>query len=156
MNAAIKVGETYDFVLGTSSMRVMVEAADEHEVVYRALNDQDAIDRGWMPTSYGTYEASTTPAEFGRDAVMTADAPTEAPQDHGPLAAPLSDRTLAKVLSRPAYDPPSPTKDAIVEAALRWHAIRNANAEDVTPLALFDADDALHTAVKVHIAAVIS
>ena len=26
-------------------------------------------------------------------------------QDHGPLAAPLSDRTLAKVLSRPAYVP---------------------------------------------------
>lgn len=32
-------------------------------------------------------------------------APTEAPQDHGPLAAHLSDRTLAKVLSRPAYVP---------------------------------------------------
>lgn len=77
-------------------------------------------------------------------------------QDHGPLAAPLSDRTLAKVLSRPAYVPPSPTKDAIVEAALRWHAIRNANAEDVAPLALFDADDALNVAVKAHIAAVVS
>lgn len=29
----------------------------------------------------------------------------EAPQDHGPLAAHLSDRTLAKVLSRPAHVP---------------------------------------------------
>lgn len=76
--------------------------------------------------------------------------------DHGPLAATLSDRTLDKVLSRPAYDPPSPTKDAIVEAALRWHAIRNANAADVTPLALFDADDALNMAVKAHLAAVTS
>lgn len=30
---------------------------------------------------------------------------TEAPQDHGPLAAHLSDRTLDKVLSRPAHVP---------------------------------------------------
>lgn len=83
-------------------------------------------------------------------------ADAEATQDHGPLAAHLSERTLDKVLSRPAYVPPSPTKDAIVEAALRWHAIRNANAEDVTPLALFDADDALNMAVKAHHAAVTS
>ena len=84
------------------------------------------------------------------------DAPTTAPSDHGPLAAPLSDRTLAKVLSRPAYDPPSPTKDAIVEAAIRWYEIRNAHAADVTPLQLFDADDALNMAVKAHHAAVTS
>lgn len=31
--------------------------------------------------------------------------PAVAPQDHGPLAATLSERTLAKVLSRPAYVP---------------------------------------------------
>lgn len=81
--------------------------------------------------------------------------PTAA-QDHGPLAAHLSDRTLDKVLSRPAYVPPSPTKDAIVEAALRWYEIRNAHAADVTPLQLFDADDALNMAVKAHHAAVTS
>lgn len=33
-------------------------------------------------------------------------------QDHGPLAAPLSDRTLDKVLSRPAYVPPLVLLDA--------------------------------------------
>lgn len=71
------------------------------------------------------------------------DAPTAAPSDHGPLAAPLSDR-------------PSPTKDAIVEAAIRWYEIRNAHAADVTPLQLFDADDALNMAVKAHHAAVTS
>ncbi len=74
--------------------------------------------------------------------------------DHGPLAASLSDRTLDKVLSRPAHVPVSTTGAAITEAALRWHAIRNGNAEDVTPLQLLDADDALHMAVKAHIAAV--
>lgn len=71
MNAAIIVGEHYDL----DGMPVVVEAADQHEVVYRALNDQDAIDRGWGPTSYGTYEGMTTPASFARDAVMTATAP---------------------------------------------------------------------------------
>lgn len=40
-----------------------------------------------------------------RAASLVQDAPTEAPQDHGPLAAVLSDRTLAKVRSRPAYVP---------------------------------------------------
>lgn len=77
MRAALTVGEHYLLPVGSRSIPVEVEAADEHEVVYRALNDQDAIDLGWGPTSYGTYEASTTPAEFGRDAVMSAIAPDD-------------------------------------------------------------------------------
>jgi hypothetical protein len=36
---------------------------------------------------------------------LAADAYRPTPQDHGPLAAVLSDRTLAKVLSRPAHVP---------------------------------------------------
>jgi len=73
MNAAIVVGEHYEL----DGVLVSVEASDEHEVVYRALNDQDAIDRGWWPTSYGAYEAMTTPASFARDATMASDAPED-------------------------------------------------------------------------------
>lgn len=47
-------------------------------------------------------------------------APTEAPQDHGPLAATLSERTLDKVLSRPVYVPSLVLRekaDALADAA---------------------------------------
>lgn len=42
----------------------------------------------------------------GLSPLQTFSSTDPAPQDHGPLAATLSERTLAKVLSRPAYVPP--------------------------------------------------
>jgi hypothetical protein len=53
--------------------------------------------------------------------------PEAPPQDHGPLAAVLSDRTLAKVLSRPAHDTPSLVEldqqqalDSLIANAIAW------------------------------------
>lgn len=145
MSTEIKVGDRRIFRSKTAREIEIVEqlAEDPYAGEFRYRYTDALGGTGILPAE--NLEMSTRPAP--------SDPPT---QDHGPLAAHLSDRTLAKVLSRPAYVPSSPTKDAIVEAALRWHAIRNANAEDVAPLALFDADDALHTAVKAHIAAVVS
>lgn len=162
MNAAVNVAR-----LATAAYlrQLHAEGAEPEILMNRAVSHAD-----WMTTSSAkagdlqladAYAGVTAWLSASRERMYTRRGPavlaplTPAP-DHGPLAATLSDRTLAKVLSRPAHVPPSPTKDAVVEAALRWHAIRNANTEEVTPLALFDADDALNMAVKAHLAAVIS
>lgn len=56
--------------------------------------------------------------------------PADAPQDHGPLAAVLSDRTLAKVLSRPAYVPrETPSLVELDRREAEWERIMSAAIE---------------------------
>lgn len=63
-----------------------------------------------------------------------ADSPGEAPQDHGPLAATLSDRTLAKVLSRPAHVPSLVLLDRDAAAQVLANAVADL-------LQVIDSDD---------------
>jgi hypothetical protein len=79
----------------------------------------------------------------------------ETPQDHGPLAAPLSDRTLAKVLSRPAHVPSLVALDWREAADRLAEAAETADAAYATmPSRMPDALSGLRTAVADYRAAV--
>jgi hypothetical protein len=76
-------------------------------------------------------------------------------QDHGPLAAPLSDRTLAKVLSRPAHVPSLVALDWREAADRLAEAAETADAAYATmPSRMPDALGGLRTAVADYRAAV--
>jgi hypothetical protein len=132
----IKIGDTFWYLDADVSVVAVGSPDDafpvrDGEIGIRAMSSDDADTLGWSPCTNGEYEAVTARAQFlavaeqttleqpnepfdlanFMDAVSGAPAtevltPTEATQDHGPLAAVLSDRTLAKVLSRPAHVPP--------------------------------------------------
>lgn len=129
MNAAIIVGEQYNLATHLGPLPVVVEAADQHEVVYRALDDQAAINLGWLPTSYGTYEASMAPTRFARDAVMKATAPTN-PSDGAvtqPNPAPSDAPSLVEL----------DAKEAVLAAVLAWDeavTIRQGTVQTYTAL----------------------
>lgn len=172
--SVIEIGDTFRYL--DADVRLIAVGPSrygtrEGEACIEALTKVDADELGWMPCTDGTYQGITDLREFLSIAEpITLERPTpppaDAPQDHGPLAAILSDRTLAKVLSRPAHVPrgseplinPNPTLpwSRIVAAALRWDAVHQADASDVTPIELFDADDALHMAVAEYNAGVAS
>lgn len=58
----IRVGDRYMYV--GMLVEVTVVDVDGDKIEFRAVHDQDAIDRGWFPTSYGAYEAASTLADF--------------------------------------------------------------------------------------------
>lgn len=74
------------------------------------------------PTTSPVFEL----ADAARRITEAEELSTTATQDHGPLAAVLSDRTLAKVLSRPAYVPRE--TPSLVELDRREAAARVLNA----------------------------
>lgn len=65
MSAPIyRVGDRYMYTGMLVEVTVIDRASDKIE--FRAVHDQDAIDRGWFPTSDDTYEASSSIADFRR------------------------------------------------------------------------------------------
>lgn len=58
--AEFEVGVRYMY----DGMLVEVTAINGPEIKFRAVHDQDAIDRGWLPMTYGAYEASTAVVTF--------------------------------------------------------------------------------------------
>lgn len=103
-----KIPEPSEQYLLDGSLLVEVTVVTATEVEYRTVNDADAIALGWGKTS-GGYEAVS-----GIDDFMSRAEAVDAAPDHGPLAAHLSERTLAKVLSRPAHVPLSEMKSTRV------------------------------------------
>lgn len=142
-----QVGDRYRFTNDVVQITEVIPALDfydgEPAVRYAWLTeiDVDPAIREHSPREAGRLTGLARAEVFARTATFVEPAPTD--PSGGAVTAPT-----------PA--PSDDTTATIVSAALRWHAIHNANAEDVPPLQLFDADDALHTAVTAHIAAVIS
>jgi len=153
----VKIGDTFWYLDADVTVVSVGSPDDafpvrDGEVGHQITASDDADTLGWSPCTNGEYEAVTARAQFLAVAEQTAMeqpgepfdlanfvdavtgapaaevlAATDAPQGHGPLAAPLSDRTLAKVLSRPAHVPsgtPSlvelDAKEAVLAAVLAW------------------------------------
>ncbi|GAB3167007.1 hypothetical protein GCM10027059_26940 [Myceligenerans halotolerans] len=62
INGAVefRVGDRYMY----DGMLVEVTVIDGDQIEFRAVHDQEAIARSWFPTSYDTYEASMSIADF--------------------------------------------------------------------------------------------
>lgn len=60
----IRVGDR--FMCDGMLVKVTVVDVAVDKIIFRAVRDQDAIDLGWFPTSYGAYEATATVADFRR------------------------------------------------------------------------------------------
>lgn len=135
MNAAVTVAR-----LATAAYlrQLHAEGAEPEILMNRAVSHAD-----WMTTSSAkagdlqladAYAGVTAWLSASRERMYTrrgpaALAPLTPAQDHGPLAATLSDRTLAKVLSRPAHVPPgelrerSEVEERVLKASLAWHNV---------------------------------
>lgn len=109
----ITPGQIWEFNEGRSFRISRIEAAREAVDGWPAVGERVyySFVGGAEEMHTGAYHMS--PAGIRETARLVTDSPTPA-QDHGPLAAHLSDRTLAKVLSRPAHVPLSEMKSTRV------------------------------------------
>lgn len=157
MNAAVTVAR-----LATAAYlrQLHAEGAEPEILMNRAVSHAD-----WMTTSSAkagdlqladAYAGVTAWLSASRERMYSRRgpavlAPLAPAQDHGPLAARLSDRTLAKVLSRPAYVPretPSLVEldrreaaDRALAALVKWRQAGDVKAHIHATVALRKAAD---------------